>query len=358
MKKLLILFISILIFNCSGDDSNNDNPPENSVICERAISIDVYLVSENSAGIGWVTEVSGETIPSSWVVEIGSQGFAPGTGTTYNTSSNYFDFNNLNPSTSYDVYIKSKCGSNVFGDNVGPISFTTEGVCTTPSNLNLYTVDTCGFGVDWYGENESAWEIEFGESGFTLGTGTVISTSNTDYYINTDISPNTTYEVYVRANCGSQGYSNYTNAIVVTTDPLTSDALSGYFVGNYAIQDVTATVGPSNSTENFETGTVTLSVHPTDPNKRIFNANILPAFIFSSHEITLDFNMDMTVDMSNVNTTLSCNSGASNLIFTSAGSGNSSYDPCNDDYILVTYIEDANASCGGPYTSSFSLTKL
>lgn len=356
MKKLLILCISILIFNCSSDDSNNDNPPEDTVICEKAISVDIFNTSENSASITWISEDTGETTPNSWIIEIGSQGFTPGSGTTSNTSSNFFyDFNNLTPSTTYDVYIKSNCGNNVFGDNVGPYSFTTESSCSTPSGLNFYTLGSCGFGIDWFGQGESAWEIEYGESGFTLGTGTVINTSNIDYYIEEGISPNTTYEVYVRANCGSQGYSNYTDALVVTTEQNTGVS-SNFLTGNYLLETLSDGAFTGNGLGDIFGAPVTVNIQSGPNNVRDFFYTYYPDSFTNTLQFEFQLSNNGLVQVG-LNDTLSysCDNGATTSIVLGPSNQNQPYNVCDDSVIEFTFFElyQGTGSCGA---SDFPVT--
>jgi hypothetical protein len=129
-----------------------------------------------------------------------------------------------------------------------------------------------------------------------------------------------------------------------------------FFVGDYTLTDVLATIGPGNGTDNLENGTVTLSVDPANPNARIFDTRIIPAFVAATQEGRIDFS-NSVITLGDVNSGIGCT--APEYIFTEAGADNTVWDICSgDDFIIVNYIEDPNASCGGPYPASFSLTKL
>jgi hypothetical protein len=71
--------------------------------------------------------------------------------------------------------------------------------------------------LSWDENEETSWEVEYGPVGFVPGTGTVAATSQNSYNIE-GLTTATTYEIYVRANCGSDGYSEYSEALVITTD--------------------------------------------------------------------------------------------------------------------------------------------
>ncbi len=129
-----------------------------------------------------------------------------------------------------------------------------------------------------------------------------------------------------------------------------------YMVGDYAIADVAATIGPGNGTENFAAGTVTLTT-TADPTERVFMSPTLPAFNTELETVVLSLSCG-ALKFSGVDMTLSCNGGASAYVFGEDTEAGNTYDLANDNNFTIVYIEDPNGSCGGPYSSSFSLTKL
>ncbi|MCW5518387.1 fibronectin type III domain-containing protein [Aureitalea sp. L0-47] len=209
MKKiLLLLVVSLAIFSCKKDDDTTNN-------CVEPLSISVDLVNPESARINW--DPGNET---AFEIEYGLTGFSPGTGTVTQTSQTSFVIDGLTPMTTYDAYVRSNCGSDGFSNYIS-LSFTTLApvvLCNTPTDLTLIDVSSDTATIGWSENNETAWEIEYGPVGFTIGTGTVIQTSQSNYQI-TGLQAATTYEIYVRANCGVDGYSEYTDQLVVTTDP-------------------------------------------------------------------------------------------------------------------------------------------
>lgn len=130
-----------------------------------------------------------------------------------------------------------------------------------------------------------------------------------------------------------------------------------YFVGNYTIADVDATTGPGNGTQNFATNLVTLTVDPTNPNRRLFSTAVLPAFNANAEDIVLDFSTDDIATLAEVvDPGLSCGGGI--LYIFSTDPAGTPWDICNDQTITIQYTEDPNSSCGGPFESSFILTKV
>jgi hypothetical protein len=317
--------------------------------CNIPTDLQTFNITDNSATLFWLSSES----PISYDVEYGVAGFGLGNGTVITTSNNDFQLTGLLPSTQYEFYVRTNCSSSNSSEYAGPSIFTTEAACSAPFNLDFFNLLACSFDIFWSTNDETAWEVEYGEVGFSLGSGTVISTSNTNIVITDNLSPNTTYEVYVRANCGSEGFSAFTDALVVTTNPV--DDM--FLVGDYLIQDVLASIGPGNGTENFPNGTVTLNVDPSDSSRRIFFSNVLPAFNSELEEIILQINTDGTISINDVDPSLSCDT-INPYIITNAGANNSSIDSCGDnEFIVINYTEDPLASCGGPFDGSFSLTK-
>lgn len=124
---------------------------------------------------------------------------------------------------------------------------------------------------------------------------------------------------------------------------------SDYLVGDYAIEDVVAIVGPGNGTENFESGVITIEVDPDEATSRVFTVGVLPAFAGSrAVKLTLVCN---TLILGDVVPGLTCD-GVSAYIFTDAGANNSSYTISDDSSFLINYIEDPFGSCGGPFEAS------
>ncbi len=209
MKKIFLLaLLSIAIISCKKDDDSNSN-------CSEPNNIIIDLLGSTSILFSW--ETGGET---AWEMEYGITGFALGTGTVIQTSQTNFLIDELNPGTSYEIYLRSNCGSEGFSNYItlAFVTLTANPNCNTPTDLMLGLITSNSVEFSWSENNETAWEIEYGISGFTTGTGTIIQTSQNVFTI-TGLMPSTTYEIQVRANCGSEGFSEYSDRLVVTTTP-------------------------------------------------------------------------------------------------------------------------------------------
>lgn len=74
--------------------------------CQSPNRLRTSGVTANTATLVW----NERNVAVTWQVEYGPHGFVPGTGTRITTSSNPHTLTGLNPSTSYDFYVRSICG--------------------------------------------------------------------------------------------------------------------------------------------------------------------------------------------------------------------------------------------------------
>ena len=131
------------------------------------------------------------------------------TGTTYNLT-------NLNSATTYKASIKSHCSSES-GTWSAPRIFTTLAACPTPTQLAVSTVSSDQATVTWTaGATETSWELVCVPHDSAITYGTSEYPTLTTYTI-TNLSPNTLYDVYVRASCGNGEYSFWTEATTFRT---------------------------------------------------------------------------------------------------------------------------------------------
>ncbi len=89
--------------------------------------------------------------------------------------------------------------------------------CSQVSALTATSITGSSAVLGWNANGTTAWEIEYGASGFTQGTGTMITTGVTNPYTLSGLTPVTAYSYYVRANCGVDGYSLWTGPYTFTT---------------------------------------------------------------------------------------------------------------------------------------------
>lgn len=89
--------------------------------------------------------------------------------------------------------------------------------CIPPSGLSVALILSSSAEVSWTDSNgASAWNIEYGPSGFSPGTGTVVGATTNPYNI-TGLNPETDYDFYVQADCGGGDLSEWTGPGAFTT---------------------------------------------------------------------------------------------------------------------------------------------
>ena len=115
--------------------------------------------------------------------------------------------------------------------------------CVKPSNVHTTALSSNAATIDWTQNStnatESSWEVMFGESPLDVTTATVTTLTAPVFEI-TGLDEQTTYDFYVRANCGTDGYSDWSNVYTFTTPcaPITVTKYNHYI---YGFEDVAGT---------------------------------------------------------------------------------------------------------------------
>jgi hypothetical protein len=123
--------------------------------------------------------------------------------------------------------------------------------CLPILDLTLDGVTTNSVDISWtIGDAETNWNIEYGVSGFALGSGTTGTASGTPAFTANSLTPDTEYEFYVQADCGGGDESMWIG-------PLT--AYTGYcaFEGtdpDYYINNFSTTGGATSNISNLNSG--------------------------------------------------------------------------------------------------------
>ena len=106
---------------------------------------------------------------------------------------------NPNPSSPPDGTLTNNIANIIFG-----------GLCKTPSGQNEEYITQTEAKLGWTENGSSTiWDMEFGSEGFTpTGTPTTTGVTTNPYNI-TGLTANSSYDWYVRSNCGSGEYSSW-----------------------------------------------------------------------------------------------------------------------------------------------------
>ncbi|WP_338378478.1 T9SS type A sorting domain-containing protein [uncultured Flavobacterium sp.] len=91
--------------------------------------------------------------------------------------------------------------------------------CPEPTTLMAANITSNSAELSWTEMGTTTtWNIEYGPTGFTQGSGTLISGVNTNPYILGSLTSSVTYDFYVQADCGStNGTSTWTGPYTFTT---------------------------------------------------------------------------------------------------------------------------------------------
>lgn len=82
--------------------------------------------------------------------------------------------------------------------------------CYVPVNVQTGTMNGTSVELNWeIGQGGSKWQIQYGISGFTLGSGTIISNIMTTSYTLNGLEMGSTYDWYIRTDCSNGDYSSW-----------------------------------------------------------------------------------------------------------------------------------------------------
>jgi hypothetical protein len=114
----------------------------------------------------------------------------------YTGTDEYFVFKHANTAATQYVYIDD-------------VTWEPIPSCALPTDLNVANITLSSADLSWTDNaGASEWEVEWDEAGFTLGDGNNSIETSTSLSLTT-LDDGTTYEFYVRANCGSGDFSDW-----------------------------------------------------------------------------------------------------------------------------------------------------
>lgn len=201
MKSKLLLFLSFSLFLTQ---CKKENPCQTPTFSVAAGGNGAFI----SAGYSH----------DFYQVEYGPNGFSKGSGML----SNSLDIS-IDQTGAYDFYLRGNCGGTAWSDwsEVSSIYLDIEeNNCAKP--VDLYTQSWgCYLELDWSSADimnpNSLFQVEYGPTGFPLGSGTQVTLSNS-YYDDASLTKNQIYDFYVRANCGGSVWSNWSAVNTFTVD--------------------------------------------------------------------------------------------------------------------------------------------
>ncbi len=99
--------------------------------------------------------------------------------------------------------------------------------CPEPGDLAANQISQTAVELSWteYG-SATSWEIEYGPTGFSQGSGTTVSTSNNPHTLS-GLTAGQSYDFYVRSDCGGGTFSNWAGPYTWQQPNYVNDICSG-----------------------------------------------------------------------------------------------------------------------------------
>jgi chitodextrinase len=168
--------------------------------------------------------------------------------TTSNTYANYeFPFSQYTGPEGFIAIMAPRPASSYNAGYIDNIVVDLIPTCPKPKNIASSNPTLSSIDLSWTEMGSAtAWDIEYGPTGFTPGTGTIENATTNPYTLN-GLESSTVYDFYVRANCGGGDYSNWSNVYTIGTEcaavtilPFTEnfDSLSGYTSTSAAVNNL------------------------------------------------------------------------------------------------------------------------
>jgi len=162
-----------------------------------------------------VTVGDSQTVTSQTTTLWDNNGGTSITSTTYSSAAITFT-----ASSTDTFYVAFNCYSDadqfyLFVDNV-VISITPT--CPPPSNLETTSITTTGAQLNWTSGGSTNYNIEYGPSGFTQGTGTIVSVATDTFKVISGLTAATSYDWYVQDSCNASDVSTWTGPSVFSTN--------------------------------------------------------------------------------------------------------------------------------------------
>ena len=177
--------------------------------CQAPTNIDIEHHTANTV-VTWV----GVPGVSTYEVQYAPSGTNNWNTTVVNNVTTFI-INGLLEGGTYDVRVRTICGENEYSEWI-TTSFLRPVYCNVPTGITATNVAHNAVTLTWEAGEGTSWTVEYGEAGFTQGEGTLVYT-NTNTVTITGLTEQTTYNIYIKANCG--GYLGaWSNAFNVTTE--------------------------------------------------------------------------------------------------------------------------------------------
>ena len=160
------------------------------------------------ATFNWNADASQTT----WTLHIWNSAFDQ----EYDVTANPYTATGLTQNTTYNAAIKAVCGGGAAESEYGDtISFTTS-TCAVVTGVVANATSAHTATVTWNATEATSYEVNYGPRGFQTGDGEFVTVTTASANL-TGLNPQSNYDVYVRALCGTGVQSNWSEAAQFST---------------------------------------------------------------------------------------------------------------------------------------------
>ena len=170
-------------------------------------------VTINSASLTWI---NGGTESEWQIVFATDENFDPDLADPIDVTTKPYTLTGLSTDVTYYARIRAKCDVGDYSDWSEPCMI--KPTCKEATNLNATILGPTSAKLSWSpGGNQSGWQIAYTDNAQTLPEdATILSVSAYPPYTLTGLTPNVTYYAYVRSDCGTEHYSDWSSVCSFT----------------------------------------------------------------------------------------------------------------------------------------------
>jgi hypothetical protein len=226
------VFIGLLFTSsASSQNSHVDNIRVESVGgCSAPSNVNSTNITASSTVLNWTAPASSTPVGYDWEIRTSGQGGSGNTGLVASGNivgnTTQASVTTLSPNTSYQLHVRTNCGDDNKSVWVSSSTFKTAIFCNAPVNLSASEILGTTAKITWNAPTSSSpasynWEVRSSGIGGSGSAGLVNSgTTSMDVReaLITSLTENSTFNVYARSVCGTDGNSDWTGPIVITTN--------------------------------------------------------------------------------------------------------------------------------------------
>jgi hypothetical protein len=270
--------------NCGPYDHSNWSAPsafttEGSSQCYAPSSLSTFNITQTTATWDWNSVGGAYSYSVQWRIQ-GNVNWNDLQGGPWQQS--YLNVGNLQPGTTYEWRVRSNCSNGSYSEWSEPDVFTTDGSgCSMPQGLTTTGITQTSATYNW---EDVSGAVSYSVQR-RLPNGLWYYINGSPFYTTNvteiGLNPGTTYEWRVRANCGGNSHSYWTNGVSFTTlmglqgvvdTPINMDAENlvpdeGTAIELIETENVISKTAPSidvTVTPNPSTDYFTITCQPTD----------------------------------------------------------------------------------------------